>query len=323
MSSSLRACVQRLPVNEARRPCCPYPSHPFKCTTPTSSKVLVLAAGPTCQSQLKTGEEPKKLPDMEPPVIAQPTTHHRIDDRGQHLRRIVNTSGQSPTSHRRTHRFERLPAHRRVEPYKQRPLPRSRRSRTKCVSKKVKGPAENCPRTVGSRACRDCLEAPPRSPLCSGHRDRVIPDGIAPADSSPRPTVWGSRMALPCSPDPPAGRLSQRPRPDDVAPSLHDHYSRFNTITGPSAPAPRFGTLGLVVVSTWPAPFASRQTGSHVPYPSLEPRHAASTPDAVRPVIRYLPDPSRAIDRATVSTPPRTFRCFISGSLSFVSVPHT
>src|SRR5690606_27879419 len=108
----------------------------------------------------------------------------------------------------------------------------------------------NCPRTSDSKACRGCLQASPRIPQTPHHHNRAIRPWIEPAYSSPRPIVSGSRMAWPCSLNPPASRLSHRPRPDDVAPSLHSHYSRFITTTDHSVPAPRIGTICLVFLAT-------------------------------------------------------------------------
>src|SRR5215468_6529756 len=41
--------------------------------------------------------------------------------------------------------------------------------------------------------------------------------------------------------------VGQGPRPNNAAPSLQPHYRAFDTTTGCSAPAPRFGTLALAV----------------------------------------------------------------------------
>ena len=41
--------------------------------------------------------------------------------------------------------------------------------------------------------------------------------------------------------------VGQWPRPNNAAPSLQPHYRAFDTTTGCSIPAPRFGTLALAV----------------------------------------------------------------------------
>ena len=93
---------------------------------------------------------------------------------------------------------------------------------------------------------------------------------------------------------PPNCSVDQQINPNDWPPSLHAHYRRFNTTTGPSAPLPRIGTQALAVPLLRAAPLDIGTTGSHVTYESLCCVHAAYMPDAAQPVTRYPLNSSRA-----------------------------
>ncbi|CBJ49603.1 hypothethical protein [Ralstonia solanacearum PSI07] len=56
--------------------------------------------------------------------------------------------------------------------------------------------------------------------------------------------------------------VDQQISPNNWPPSLHAHYRRFVTTTGPSAPVPRIGTQALAVPLLRAAPLAS---GRQVP----------------------------------------------------------
>jgi hypothetical protein len=82
---------------------------------------------------------------------------------------------------------------------------------------------------------------------------------------------------------------------DDLPPSLHEHYTRFITTTGQSAPLRRIGTFGLAVGAACAfSPWHCRP-GSHVPYKSQIELRAAYTPDAARAASGH---PSKLIPEA-------------------------
>jgi hypothetical protein len=86
----------------------------------------------------------------------------------------------------------------------------------------------------------------------------------------------------------------------DPPPSLHEHYTRFITTTGRSAPARRIATFGLTVGAACAFFACHRRTGSQVPYESPNESHAPSTPDTAWPVGRWPPRSSRNIGKAPV-----------------------
>src|SRR5690606_24113429 len=112
------------------------------------------------------------------------------------------------------------------------------------------------------------------------------------------------------SPDPPAARLSQQTKPDDVAPSLHGHYSRFITTTNHSAPAPRIGTLSLVVFATWLSPFTSKQ---QVPTFRSKACHTVTSP------IHRMPHGQRQVPAMLV---PGLCRSHGFDTIYMLSMPH-
>jgi hypothetical protein len=79
---------------------------------------------------------------------------------------------------------------------------------------------------------------------------------------------------------------------DDLPPSLHEHYTRFITTTGQSAPLRRIGTFGWSRLRLFPW---HRRPGSHVPYKSQIELRAAYTPDAARAASGH---PSKLIPEA-------------------------
>ena len=89
---------------------------------------------------------------------------------------------------------------------------------------------------------------------------------------------------------PQLGRSSQNLVDDpmqlnNVTPSLHGHYIRFNTTTSYSAPLAYIGTCRAAHVAN--SSFLSiKPVGSHVPHKSLKQDHAASTPNATQPIDR-------------------------------------
>src|SRR6185295_18648840 len=83
----------------------------------------------------------------------------------------------------------------------------------------------------------------------------------------------------------PPQRLAEITSLDNVAPSLHSHYSSFLATTSDSAPGSRFGIspcggCHLVVA------LRLANSGSHVPWESLSQGHAAYIPVAACAVLR-------------------------------------
>ena len=117
----------------------------------------------------------------------------------------------------------------------------------------------------------------------------------------------------------PVGPSLQRGWPPPFAPwALPD----FRTTTEESAPAwligisaSRFSRLCLF---PW-----HRQTGSQVPYKSLDEIHALYTPDTAWPVCRSPPRSSRGMRAPPVLMSPQAFRCVCEDSLALVSLIHT
>src|ERR1700738_4441221 len=91
------------------------------------------------------------------------------------------------------------------------------------------------------------------------------------------------------------------PNGDDLPPSLHEHYTRFITTTGQSAPLRRIGTFGLAVGAACAFP-CHRRPGSHVPYQSQIELRAAYMPDAAWAVSVHPPSSSRKMGQPPVLT---------------------
>ena len=112
---------------------------------------------------------------------------------------------------------------------------------------------------------------------------------------------------------PPGIWLAIRTRRDNLPPSLHTHYRCFNTTTGQSVPV---SCIGILASWGYHLCFSLniRTTGSHVPYSSLYPGHAASMPAAATPDTSLRRSSSRNFAGTpvltatfTVSTPHRRF----------------
>ncbi len=99
----------------------------------------------------------------------------------------------------------------------------------------------------------------------------------------------------------PPQEVGHRPPHDDVAPSLHRHYSGFLTTTSDSAPVPRIGITarGDCHLS---GSLRSEMTGSHVPWESLPPGHAAYIPVAACAELRCRTDFSQKLTAPLVLT---------------------
>jgi hypothetical protein len=82
-------------------------------------------------------------------------------------------------------------------------------------------------------------------------------------------------------------------------PSLDEHYTRFVTTMGWSAPVRHIAAYGLTVGTACACRLLS-PTGSQVPYESPNESHAPSTPDTAWPVGRLPPRSSRNIGKAPV-----------------------
>jgi hypothetical protein len=99
----------------------------------------------------------------------------------------------------------------------------------------------------------------------------------------------------------PPQEVGHRPPREDVAPSLHRHYSGFHTTTSDSAPVPRVSIPargGCHLSVSLP----SVMTGSHVPWTSLGQGHAAYIPVAAYAVLRLPVDSSQRLDPPLVLT---------------------
>ena len=79
-------------------------------------------------------------------------------------------------------------------------------------------------------------------------------------------------------------------KPVDATPSLHLHYTDFNTTASWSAPVPRLGTLTLVRPSHLSFSLIIGTTGSHVPHKSLIQVRATFMPDAIQAVSGFILD---------------------------------
>jgi len=110
---------------------------------------------------------------------------------------------------------------------------------------------------------------------------------------------------------------------DDLPPSLHEHYTRFNTTTGQSAPLRRIGTFGLTVGAA--CAFSLDITGQVLTF------HTRARLSFAPPACRMPLGQSQAIPQAN---PGRRinlrfwhrlihFRHVISGSLALASLNHT
>src|SRR5215468_8263183 len=78
------------------------------------------------------------------------------------------------------------------------------------------------------------------------------------------------------------------PNRSDPPPSLHEHYTRFFTTTGQSAPGRRIATFGLAVGTACAFRLPSSDRFSS-PHESPNESHAPSTPDIAWPVGRLPP----------------------------------